>query len=192
MRSTMVSTFSLLAHAWVILFAASGTMAQDVVLPENLDVPVGYSLYRCADVLGRQIYELINGEYVLVEPSATLFRQGSEQLKEIGTFEAGPTWEFNSGKTIVAQRVLAQLTVDPNALDWLLIEGVVAPGVFEYIKQTNTVGGLPPPDSFSFSYSQSFPMDSMSMSMSFSFPQRTIEVPFSAEHCFYRRTDPCD
>ena len=188
----MVSTFSLLAHAWVILFAASGTMAQDVVLPENLDVPVGYSLYRCADVLGRQIYELINGEYVLVEPSATLFRQGSEQLKEIGTFEAGPTWEFNSGKTIVAQRVLAQLTVDPNALDWLLIEGVVAPGVFEYIKQTNTVGGLPPPDSFSFSYSQSFPMDSMSMSMSFSLPQRTIEVPFSAEHCFYRRTAPCD
>jgi len=116
----------------------------------------------------------------------------SKKSKKVGTFEAGPTWKFTKkGKTIGTQRVMARTTVDPNSFDWLLIEGVVEPGVYEYIKQTETVGGLPPSNPYPYSYSFSS-IDSNSPTpqpVSSTVPS-PFEVPFSAEHCFYRRTDP--
>ena len=191
LKMNLVSTIAFYLQVWAML-AASGK-AQEVVLPENLDVPVGYTLYQCADIVGQQIYEFIDSQWNLLEPSAVLFDPSTDPSKAIGTFQAGPTWEFDNGKTIEAQRLLAQKTVDQNSLDWLLIEGVVAPGEYEYIKQTDTVGGLLPPFASSYSFSYSFAPASMSMSSSYSYAQPmipTIGVPFSAKHCFYRRTAP--
>jgi len=58
-----VSSIALLAQVFIMLFTTSGTMAQDAILSENLDVPAGYTLYKCTDVVGHQIYDLVNDEW---------------------------------------------------------------------------------------------------------------------------------
>jgi hypothetical protein len=58
-------------------------------------------------------------------------------------------------------------------------------------EQTETVGGLPPSNPYPYPYSFSS-IDSNSPTpqpVSSTVPS-PFEVPFSAEHCFYRRTDP--
>ena len=175
-------------QVWGML-TTSGQADQHIVLPENLDVPVGFTLNRCAEVVGTQFYESVDGVYTLVEPFGILYEPGTDRTEYFGTFEAGPSWKFDSGKTIEYQRLLSLQTVDENSLDWLLIEGVVSPGEYEYIKQTNTLGGLPPTEAQSFSFSfSSFPTPSLSFS--FSNSKSLLEVPFTATHCFYNRTAP--
>ena len=187
MKMHTMPVIALAVQVWAMLAASS--KAEDIILPENLDVPVGYTLYRCAEVVGTQFYEMVDGAYVLKEPFGILYEPGTERTESFGNFEAGPSWEFDSGKTIQTQRLLALRTVDENSLDWLLIEGIVSPGEFEYIKQTDTSGGLPPTEAQSFSFSfSSFPTPSMSFS--FSNAQSLLEVPFTATHCFYNRTAP--
>jgi len=190
-KMSLVSSVAFLVQVFIMLSAASDIMAAgDFLLPENLDVPAGYTMYKCADIVGNQIYAWVNDEWVYQEPSAVMYK--SKKLKEIGTFEAGPTWEFTKkGMTVVAQREMARTTVDPDSFDWLLIEGIVEPGVYEYIKQTDTVGGLPPPNShpYSYSYSSSH-SNSPAPEPTLPMTSGLLEVPFSAEHCFYRRTDP--
>ena len=128
----------------------SRSSAPDV--PEILEVGEGYevSFHTYAD--GYQVYvstETAPGVYqwVFKEPIAILYSDpGFHGV--VGTHYVGPTWESNSGSTVVGAR-LEGVTVDPDAIAWLKLGAVTShgPGIFDgttHIQRINTVGGKAP------------------------------------------------
>jgi len=84
---------------------------------------------------------------------------------------AGPTWESNSGCKVIGTRV-SGVTVDTNAIPWLLLRATASqgPGIFEhttYIQRVNTSGGLAP---------SAAPTNS----------NQEARVPYTADYYFYR------
>jgi hypothetical protein len=121
------------------------------------EVPTGIALTAPAKVQfhvyaeGVQIYAwTINptngvGSWVFQAPEAVLF-DADDNI--VGIHYAGPTWETASGSIVKGTR-LSGVTVDTNAIPWLLLQGrdQEGPGLFArttYIHRVNTVGGLAP------------------------------------------------
>ncbi len=125
---------------------------QSPPVPADLQVPTGNELAFRATGVGVQIYVWAPSPtdstvytWTLKAPHAVLFRHGGDV---VGIHFGGPTWENNDGSKIGGKR-LAGVTVDPNAIPWLLLQGVnpFGTGVFAdvtYIQRLNTVGGLAP------------------------------------------------
>jgi len=121
-------------------------------VPTDLRVPVGNKLTFRASGVGVQIYVWAPSAtdstvyaWTLKAPHALLFHHGGEV---VGIHFAGPTWVSSSGSKIGGKR-LAGVTVDTNAIPWLLLQGVnpSGTGVFTdvtYIQCLNTLGGLAP------------------------------------------------
>jgi hypothetical protein len=108
-----------------------------------------------------------------VAPEAVLFADAGGH-GVVGIHYGGPTWESNSGGTVVGT-VLERCTPDPDAIPWLLLEAVSTegPGIFArvtFIQRVNTVGGNAP-------------------TAAGDFVGEVVEVPYTAEYYFYRAHD---
>ena len=121
-------------------------------VPSLLEVGEGFEVSFHAYAEGVQVYvstQTAPGVYgwVLKEPIATLYSNAAH-TGVVGTHYAGPTWESNSGSTVIGTR-LESVTVDPTAIAWLKLGAVTesGPGIFDnttHIQRINTVGGKAP------------------------------------------------
>lgn len=136
----------------------------------NLQVPAGNKIFSKVYAIGVQVYRWNGANWSFVAPEANLYANAGFNGK-IGTHYAGPTWESNSGSTVVGT-VQERCTPEPTAIPWLLLQSVATdgPGIFDrvtYIQRVNTVGGLAPAT-----------------------PGSTIgaeaRVPYTTEYYFYR------
>lgn len=134
----------------------------------KLNVDEGNKVAFQASAIGVQIYRWNGTKWVFVAPEAILFNGDGV----IGTHYVGPTWESNSGSTVVGA-VLERATPDPTAIPWLKLEAVETegPGIFDgitFIQRINTVGGLAPSEPGEFVGEE-------------------VEVPYLADYVFYRK-----
>jgi hypothetical protein len=134
----------------------------------KLRVEEGHKVAFQASAFGVQIYRWNGVKWDFVAPEAILFDGNGV----VATHYAGPTWESNSGSTVVGARIDG-CTPDPSAIPWLLLGAVETegPGIFDgvtFIQRLNTVGGLAPTE----------PGD---------FVGEVVEVPYTADYVFYRK-----
>jgi hypothetical protein len=120
-----------------------------------------------------QIYRWDGTAWVFVAPDATLY-EDPDFHGQFATHFAGPTWESNSGSTVVGTAVLQRSSPDPDSIPWLLLKASsTGPGIFQgvtFVQRVNTVGGKAPAD----------PGD---------FVGDIAEVPYTADYFFYRSQD---
>ena len=148
-------------------------------VPVGLEVPPGNELVSRVSAVGMQIYvwtvnptNAAQARWVFKAPHAVMFASNERSLGEVvGIHFAGPTWQHNDGSKVVATRVVS-VTVNSNAVPWLLLLAFNKPGDgtsagTTYIQRVNTFGGLPPAT-----------------------PGRTADeealVPYRADYYFYR------
>ena len=144
MVNTMIKKTLIL---WVIF---QGAVHADVLIPEQIKAPAGYSPVLTTHAKGDQIYQctLNKGEYSweTQAPDAKLF---DEQGNIVGNHTAGPLWEYKEGSRVVG-KVVKKVDMTPgSAISWLLVEVVShkGDGLFsnvDFINRVNTHGGLPP------------------------------------------------
>jgi hypothetical protein len=108
---------------------------------------------------GVQIYACKNAQWVLQAPEATLFDAAG---KEIGTHGAGPVWKFRNGRSVTGQMIAKSNAPNEGDIPWLVLKGE---GSFEYIKRSDTRGGVAPKGSCEAG--------------------RTLRVNYSAVYTFY-------
>ena len=137
----------------------------------SLLVEPGHKVAFRTYAVGVQIYRWNGNAWEFVAPEANLYADAGFRGK-VGSHYGGPTWETNSGSTVVARRADG-CSPDPTAIAWLLLETVSTdgPGIFNkvtFIQRVNTAGGLPP-----------------------SMPAITVgqiaRVPYTTEYYFYRQ-----
>jgi hypothetical protein len=116
------------------LFATFLVFAQSDTKP-----PDGQRALLTASAKGVQIYSCQGGQWVFQAPQATLFDSTG---KEIGTHGAGPVWTLRDGRTVKGQVVAKSDAPAPGDIPWLLLKGE---GSFEYIRRSETHGGVAPP-----------------------------------------------
>lgn len=125
---------------------SDGNRLPDLTGCERLAAPVGSTLVLRAYGIGVQIYRWNGASWDFVAPSATLFADAGGQGK-IATHFGGPTWQSNSGGTVVGT-VADRCTLDAASIPWLSLTAIPdGPGVFEkvaFIQRLNTVGGKAP------------------------------------------------
>src|SRR5688572_24470700 len=114
---------------------------------EKLGVDPGHKVAFHAYAAGVQIYRWNGTKWDFVEPEAVLFSD-PDGNGVVGIHYGGPTWESHGGSTVVGERVDGA-SVDPDAIDWLLLRGKSSggAGVFDgitFIQRVNTVGGKAP------------------------------------------------
>ncbi|MGZ8157886.1 MAG: DUF3455 domain-containing protein [Methylobacter sp.] len=134
----------------VLSVMLQGAAYAEASIPEQIQVPEGYSPVLTAHAKGDQIYQcaLNKGEYSwqTQAPDAKLF---DEQGNIVGNHTAGPLWEYKEGSRVVG-RVVNKIDMAPGkAIAWLLVEVVShkGDGLFanvSFINRINTHGGLPP------------------------------------------------
>lgn len=168
----------LLATAFVALCAvAADTRADEGIEPpdlpagcQNLQVPPGTEVAFRAYAIGVQVYRWNGMSWEFVGPEANLYADPSFHGK-VGTHYGGPTWESKSGSYVMG-RLLASCSVEPSAVNWLLLERRASegPGLFgdvTHIQRVNTAGGISPIDPGSFVNEEK-------------------RVPYTTEYYFYR------
>jgi len=179
MKKSFVAFTKLNALALGMLLAQAdisraGTDNRAPEVPTRLAAPIGHKVQFHVYAIGVQIYSwTINptngaGSWVFQAPEAVLL-DADENV--VGIHYGGPTWETESGSMVKGTRVDG-VTVDTNAIPWLLLRGhsQEGPGLFDrttYIQRVNTVGGLAP----------------MAPGTT---PGQSERVPYLAEYYFYR------
>lgn len=127
-----------------------GVVYADVLIPEQIKVPVGNYPVLTVHAKGDQIYQCSfnKGEYSwqVQAPDARLL---DEQGQIVGKHYAGPIWEYKESSRVVG-RIVNKIDMTPDlAISWLLVEVVAhkGNGLFSnvsFINRINTHGGLPP------------------------------------------------
>jgi hypothetical protein len=161
----------LLLTAAAPLGAAPGNDNRAPVLEGDcakLQVEEGNKVAFQASAIGVQIYRWNGTKWDFVAPDAILYHGDGV----VATHFAGPTWESDSGSTVVGA-VLKSCTPDPTAIPWLLLGAAETegPGIFDgvtFIQRINTVGGLAPAEPGEFVGEE-------------------VEVPYTADYVFYRK-----
>jgi hypothetical protein len=117
--------------------------------PPEIAVPDGNGLAFAFSAVGVQIYTCtaVNDGYqwVFSAPRADLFDDAGMLA---ATHFAGPTWQANDGSSVVGQKIAA-VTVDPNAIPWLLLRAASNTGDgsmsnVTFIQRLDTTNGLAP------------------------------------------------
>ena len=115
-------------------------------------MPAGHKVFLVGHATGVQIYRCtVTGDayaWGFVAPRADLY---DNQGKLLMTHYGGPTWEARDGSTVKAARVDG-VTVDPDAIPWLLLQAIPQPAgpdgdrltATTYIQRLNTTGGVAP------------------------------------------------
>lgn len=152
-------------------------------VPASLKVPDGNKVSFHAYAVGVQIYVATSSTnsptgfvWTFRAPEAVLYDADGNVVGMHYAF-AGPTrpaWESESGSRVVGARTVPPVTVDSNAIPWLILSAVstntVGPGIFArttFVQRVNTTGGLAPTN----------------------LPTRSgqeARVPYTAEYFFYR------
>ena len=170
-------TRRLTAIALIAMAMAADTFATDNRAPEvpiDIQIEAGHRVHFKAFAVGYQVYvatETAPGvlRWVLKAPEAVLFDNDGNL---VGIHYAGPTWETESGSFVKAARVNG-VTVDPTAIQWLLLKTTNSsgPGVLEgttFIHRVNTVGGLAPSSAAGAQIGEE------------------LRVPYTTDYYFYR------
>lgn len=169
----------LMAAIAVMLSVASFTAADDYDLPvpelpaqcSELQVQEGHRLAFRTYAVGVQVYRWNGTSWAFVAPIANLYAT-PDFRGPLGFHYAGPTWESRNGNNNVVGRRVAGCSVDPTAIDWLLLEAASNEGHGQFgrvtfIQRINTAAGRAP-----------------------STPGTTIgeevRVPYTTEYYFYR------
>jgi hypothetical protein len=147
----------------------AASRAIDLSACPTIAVPPGSKLVSRVYASGAQIYRWTGTSWSFVAPDAVLTSDAGGR-GVVGTHYAGPTWESNSGGTVVGS-VLERCTPDASAVPWLLLSAVAdGPGIFhrvKFIQRVNTTGGLAP-------------------AASGSVVGQEARVPYTTEYLFYR------
>ena len=164
-------------------YAEPGNDKRAPEVPLTLQVPHGNKVSFHTYAVGVQIYTATASStsptgyaWTFQEPEAVLFDADGNVVGVHYAF-AGPTrpaWESNSGSRVVGARSVAPVTVNSNAIPWLILSAVTSnttgAGIFErttYIHRVNTTGGLAPATAPTQLGQQA-------------------RVPYTAEYFFYR------
>lgn len=134
----------------ILSLMLQGAAYADVLIPEQIKAPAGYSPVLTTHAKGDQIYQctLDKGQYAweTQAPDAKLF---DAKGNIVGNHSAGPLWEYKEGSRVVG-RVVNKVDMAPDkAISWLLVEVVShkGDGLFsnvDFINRVNTNGGLAP------------------------------------------------
>jgi hypothetical protein len=145
----------------IVIAAAAGPLTPlahagppEPTVPTSLQVPTGNKLFLVGHAVGVQIYTCnptsTGYSWALVAPRATLY---DDNGKPIATHSGGPTWQATDGSKVIGQRAADPVTVDTNAIPWLLLSAASTSAGPDgtrllktaYIQRTATTGGLTPP-----------------------------------------------
>jgi hypothetical protein len=134
------------ALAASVPFAGSAPAAPPAPdVPSTIAVPAGHKPYLAGHAEGAQIYGCNGASWTLIAPRADVYDKHGKLLM---THFAGPSWQTRDGSTVIGRRAADPVTVDPNAIPWLLIEPTsTTPGRLSrttYIQRIATTGGLAP------------------------------------------------
>jgi hypothetical protein len=115
-------------------------------VPSDIRAPEDTKVHFHGFAQGFQIYTWDGSSWGVAVPDAVLYDNDGNV---VATHYIGPTWESNSGSKVVGAVIPPRVTVDPDAIPWLLLGAVQAqgPGVFAHtthIQRVNTVGGKAP------------------------------------------------
>jgi Protein of unknown function (DUF3455) len=177
----------LLVTAIIAAAAAAGPVAATVSAgPDGPDVPGkiavedGHKVFLVGHATGVQIYACYAQgtafKWSFAGPRANLY---DEDGKLITTHFAGPTWQARDGSWVKAARVDG-VTVDPNAIQWLLLKRTASGSGADgdrleettFIQRTATTGGMEPPASECNAVSAG----------------AVREVPYTADYQFWKAT----
>jgi FtsP/CotA-like multicopper oxidase with cupredoxin domain len=131
--------------------AAAGDVSDGNRLPDltacpQLAAPEGSTLVLHAFGIGVQIYHWNGTSWGAPTPAATIYADAAGN-GQVATHFAGPTWQSNSGSTVVGT-VANRCTPDPASIAWLSLTAVHSgDGIFgsvTFIQRLNTVGGNAP------------------------------------------------
>jgi len=141
-------------------------------VPSDIQVPTGNKVHFHAFAEGVQIYTWNGSSWGASVPEAILYDNDGDV---VGIHYGGPTWESISGSKVIAAVVPPRVTVDPDAIPWLLLTAVntEGPGIFAsttFIQRVNTVGGKAP-------------------STTGAFVGQVTRIPYTADYFFYRETN---
>jgi hypothetical protein len=167
-KSAALALLLLAAAAPVGAVPGNDNRVPDLGDCDEVRVPVGNKVAFAAYGVGVQIYRWDGTRWVFVAPEAVLF----DGRGVVATHFGGPTWESNSGSTVVGA-VEKVCTADPDAIPWLRLKAVSSegPGMFDgvtYIQRLNTVGGLAPDEPGEF-------------------VGEVARMPYAADYVFYRK-----
>ena len=160
----------LLGGGLAALAAGNDNRAPEV--PDDIAVPAGNKVHFHGFGVGVQIYTWNGTSWGSAVPEATLFNGDAI----VAIHFAGPTWQSNSGSTVVgALPPQKAVTVDPDSIPWLRLsaKSTEGPGIFAnttFIQRVNTTGGKAP-------------------STDGAFVGQVARVPYTADYFFYRRTN---
>ena len=152
--------------AWA---AGTGNDNRAPEVPDDIAVPAGNKVHFHGFGVGVQIYTWDGTSWGAAVPEAVLFH--GEGIVTIHF--AGPTWQSNSGSTVVgALPPEAAVTVDTNSIPWLRLKAKnpEGPGIFAnttFIQRVNTTGGKAP-------------------LVNGTFVGQVARVPYTADYFFYR------
>jgi hypothetical protein len=173
--SGLLLTIVGLAPASIPAAAVNDNRAPELPSPDcdKLQVEPGHKVAFHVYASGVQKYRWNGTSWAFIGPEAALFSDPNFRGK-VGTHYGGPTWESNSGSYVIGVR-REGCSVDPNAIDWLLLEADMTegPGIFKsvtFIQRVNTAGGKAP-------------------STPGSFVGEERRIPYTTEYYFYRAQD---
>ena len=152
-------------------------------VPAGLQVPAGNQAFREGDAIGTQDYICLPSGWTFFGPQATLFNEHDKQIithfLSPNPFETGTpprvTWQDSEDTSKVLGMTIASVSVQPDAIPWLLVQVVGAQGgptggdelsETTFIQRVNTVGGVAPTTACT--------VGMMAL------------VPYSAEYFFYK------
>ncbi|HKW11731.1 MAG TPA: DUF3455 domain-containing protein [Gemmatimonadaceae bacterium] len=143
---TPVSPAGAAARGVAALGDVSENRLPDLSACPTLAAPAGSTLVLHAFGIGFQVYHWNGTSWGAPTPSATIYADAGGH-GQVATHFAGPTWESNSGSTVVGT-VLNRCTVDPASIQWLSLSAFPSGhGLFArvtFIQRLNTAGGLAP------------------------------------------------
>jgi hypothetical protein len=162
---------SVLALTEAAAVADVGADNRSPEVPADIAVETGNKVHFHGFGVGVQIYTWDGASWGKAVPQATLF---DEEGNIVANHFAGPTWESNSGSRVVGAVVPPAVTVQTNAIPWLLLHAVSnsGAGIFAritFIQRVNTTGGLPP-------------------SVAGTVIGQVARIPYTADYFFYRKS----
>ena len=134
----------------LMLLVAVQANAEEISIPENIQVPEDGKLALKVDARGYQVYECVirdeKHHWQLKAPDAVLYDQNGQG---VGSHSAGPTWKFNDGSLVTGMLLEKADASGGKSIPWLLVKitGHKGQGVLStinYINRANTQGGLQP------------------------------------------------
>jgi len=125
---------------------SDGNRLPDLTACPQLTAPVGSTLLLHAFGIGFQIYHWNGASWGVATPSATIYADAGGN-GAIASHFAGPTWQSNSGGSVVGT-VANRCVPDAASIAWLSLTAIPSgAGIFSkvtFIQRLNTVGGNAP------------------------------------------------